>query len=166
MRRPGWVGGWGQNGPMCMRGRVPPLFTWNCHDFVNWLYPVQNKKVTTKKDDTSEAQAWELHLNKSGDPVKWPWRGLGVRSEGPWGDSSHPIKILQVRVTWSRVSPTPTLGLELHCCFQGMLPKSEGLGAILGIALHSHLCPDLPSSPPAPGQVFQPRPPSKAQLQS
>ena len=38
---PGWEGSWGENGYVCMYGWVwvPLLFTWNCHNIVNWLYP-------------------------------------------------------------------------------------------------------------------------------
>ena len=46
---PGWEGSLGENGYMHMYGWVPSLFTWNCHNIVNWLYPIQNRKFKRKK---------------------------------------------------------------------------------------------------------------------
>ena len=39
MWQPGWEGSLGENGYMCMYGRVPSLSTWNYDNIVNRLYP-------------------------------------------------------------------------------------------------------------------------------
>ena len=39
--QPGWERGLEENGYMYMDGSVPSLFTGNCHDIVNWLYPIK-----------------------------------------------------------------------------------------------------------------------------
>ena len=38
----------GELGDMYMYGWAPSLFTQNCHNIVNWLYPLQNKKFKKK----------------------------------------------------------------------------------------------------------------------
>ena len=45
-----WTGGsLGENGYMNMYDWVPSQFTWNYHNIVNWLCPIQNKKAFLKK---------------------------------------------------------------------------------------------------------------------
>ena len=68
MWEPGWDGGLGKNGYMCMYGLLPSLFIWNYHNIVNWLYFNIKQKV----------QRWK-NLKKdlfSGEP--------GTLSEGDW----------------------------------------------------------------------------------
>ena len=43
MRQPGWEGSLGENGYIYMYGWAPLLSTWNYHNIVNWLYPIQTK---------------------------------------------------------------------------------------------------------------------------
>ena len=45
MCQPGWEGSLEENGHMYMYGWVPPLFTWNYHNFVHWLYPDTKQQV-------------------------------------------------------------------------------------------------------------------------
>ena len=48
--QPGWEGSLWENGYMYRHGSVPSLFTLNYHSIVNWLSPIQNKKLKKKKD--------------------------------------------------------------------------------------------------------------------
>ena len=40
-------GNLGEKGYMCMYGWVPPLFTWSCHNVVNWLCAVLSHSVVS-----------------------------------------------------------------------------------------------------------------------
>lgn len=84
-------------------------------------------------------------------------KGLGIGSEGPWETrpAPPPIKILQMRVTWSQAGPTATLGLERQCCFPGLLPRSVIPGAIpRKQPCHSHFCQTSPSPRLPQGECF------------
>ena len=63
MWQPGWEGSFGENGHICMYGWVPSLFSWNYHNIVNWLYPIQNKKLKKKKKAPFEPSvSWNAWL--------------------------------------------------------------------------------------------------------
>ena len=98
----------------------------------------------------------------------WEWEGRGpgetpplsppCRRRHPPSESSSSESL---RSPGSRVSPTPPLGLVIQCCFQRMPPKKEGPENKPSFSTSAQT-----SQAPSPGQVFQPHPSSKAQLQS
>ena len=58
-----WMGGGlGENGYMYMYGWVLSLFTWHCHNFVNWLYLNTQYKVKNNNNNNNKknsSQIWK-----------------------------------------------------------------------------------------------------------
>ena len=79
MWQPGREGSLAENGYMYMYGWVPLLFTWNCHDIVNWLYPNIKLKVQKTKNKRETLILQFLRL------VELSWVLLpGLPGASPW----------------------------------------------------------------------------------
>ena len=57
--QPGWEGSLEEYGYMCIYGWVPSLFTWDCHNIVNQLYP-STKCFWCKKNNKQFFYYWSI----------------------------------------------------------------------------------------------------------
>ena len=62
MCQPGWERSLGENRYMCMYGWVPSLFTWNYHNFVNWLCPNTKQKSLKFEKNKNKKYIWPFYL--------------------------------------------------------------------------------------------------------